>query len=113
MAVLVLDKRATVQFHFMRTEDHTNYYPTIFYQGKKLDLPNTSAYLICKNPAWMVLNGKLYGFEKPIDGKKLIPFLSKKLVVIPKNVEENYYNRFVAPLIASFDDVEASGFEWR
>jgi hypothetical protein len=32
-------------------------------------------------------------------------------VVIPKNVEETYYNRFVAPLIASFDDVEANGFE--
>ena len=107
----VLDKRATIQFHFMRTAEHTNYYPTIFYQGKKIDLPNASAYLICKSPAWMVLNGKLYGFEKHVDGKKLIPFFSKKYVVIPKNVEETYYNKFVAPLIASFDDVEARGFE--
>jgi SNF2 family DNA or RNA helicase len=107
----VLEKRSTIQFHFMRTHDNTNYYPSIFYQGKKLDLPDTSAYLVCKHPAWMVFNGKLYGFEKPVDGKKLIPFLSKKFVVIPKNVEETYYNRFVAPLIASFDDVEANGFE--
>jgi SNF2 family DNA or RNA helicase len=107
----VLDKKATIQFHFMRTNENTNYYPTIFYQGKKLDLPDASAYLICKNPAWMVFNGKLYGFEKFVDGKKLIPFLSKKFVVIPKNVEETYYNKFVAPLIASFDEVEANGFE--
>jgi len=107
----VLDRRASIQFHFMRTAENTNYYPTLFYQGKKLDLPNTTAYLICKNPAWMVLNGKLYGFEKQVDGKKLIPFFSKKFVVIPKNVEETYYNRFVAPLIASFDDIEAQGFE--
>lgn len=107
----VLDKRATIQFHFMRTEENTNYYPTIYFQGKKIELPNSSAYLICKNPAWMVLNGRLYGFEKHVDGKKLIPFFTKKYVVIPKNVEETYYNRFVAPLIASFDDVEASGFE--
>jgi SNF2 family DNA or RNA helicase len=107
----VLEKKASIQFHFMRTEDHTNYYPTIFYQGKKIDLPNSSAYLVCKNPAWMVLNGKLYGFEKHVDGKKLIPFFTKKYVVIPRNVEETYYNRFVAPLIASFDDVEARGFE--
>lgn len=107
----VLDKRATIQFHFMRTQENTNYYPTLFYEGKKLDMPNDSAYLVCKNPAWMVLNGKLYGFEKHVDGKKLIPFFSKKFVVIPKNVEETYYNRFIAPLIASFDDVEASGFE--
>src|SRR5689334_22285580 len=109
--VEVLEKRASIQFHFMRTDDNTNYYPSIFYQGKKLDLPNASAYLVCKHPAWMVLSGKLYGFEKMVDGKKLIPFFTKKFVVIPKNVEETYYNRFVAPLIASFDDVEASGFE--
>lgn len=107
----VLDKKATIQFHFMRTNDQTNYYPSIFYQGKKLDLPDPTAYLVCKAPAWMVFNGKLYGFEKFVDGKKLIPFLSKKNVVIPKNVEETYYNRFVAPLIASFDEVEANGFE--
>lgn len=107
----VLEDRATIQFHFMRTNEHTNYYPTLFYQGRKLEMPNETAYLVCKNPAWMVLNGKLYGFEKYVDGKKLIPFFSKKFVVIPKNVEETYYNRFIAPLIASFDDVEANGFE--
>jgi len=107
----VLDQRASIQFHFMRTVDHTNYYPTITFQGKKLELPNSSAYLVCKSPAWMVLKGKLYGFEKPVDGKKLIPFFTKKHVLIPKNVEETYYNKFIAPLIASFDDVEANGFE--
>lgn len=107
----VLEQRASIQFHFMRTPNHTNYFPTISYQGKKLELPDPTAYLICKSPAWMVMNGKLYGFEKPVDGKKLIPFLSKKHVLIPKNVEETYYNKFIAPLIASFDDVEANGFE--
>ncbi|HNC30960.1 MAG TPA: DEAD/DEAH box helicase, partial [Cyclobacteriaceae bacterium] len=107
----VMPSKASIQFHFMRSNDATNYYPTITYQGKKLDLPSESAYLVCKGPAWMVLNGKLYGFEKYVDGKKLLPFLSKKFVVIPKNLEETYYNRFVAPLIASFDDVEAKGFE--
>jgi SNF2 family DNA or RNA helicase len=109
--VEVMEKRASIQFHFMRSNENTNYYPTITYEGKKLDLPNATAYLVCKNPAWMVLNGKLYGFEKFVDGKKLLPFLTKKFVVIPKNLEETYYNRFIAPLIASFDDVEANGFE--
>lgn len=107
----VMAEKASIQFHFMRSNEATNYYPTISYQGKKLDLPNDSAYLVCKSPAWMVLNGKLFGFEKYVDGKKLLPFLSKKFVVIPKNLEETYYNRFIAPLIASFDDVEAKGFE--
>lgn len=107
----VLEKRASIQFHFRRSDESTNYYPTITYDGKRVDIPNPNAYLICKQPAWMVLNGKLYGFDKPVDGRKLLPFLVKKHVVIPKNLEETYYNRFVAPLIASFDDIEAQGFE--
>ena len=107
----VLEKRASIQFHFMRSDENTNYYPTITYDGKKIDIPSPLAYLVCKNPAWMVVNGKLCGFDKHVDGKKLLPFLSKKFVVIPKNLEETYYNRFVAPLIASFDDVEVQGFE--
>ncbi|MCZ8353828.1 MAG: SNF2-related protein [Cyclobacteriaceae bacterium] len=107
----VMEKKTTVQFHFLRNAENTNYFPTVYYADKKLDLPNPGAFLVCKTPAWLVLNGKLYGFEKPIDGKKLIPFLSKKFVVIPKNLEETYYNRFVAPLIASFDEIEAQGFQ--
>lgn len=107
----VTDKRASIQFHFNRTEESTTYFPTIKYEGKRLEIPNPSAYLVCKHPAWMVLNGKLYGFEKNVDGKKLQPFLSKKQVVIPKSMEETYYNRFVAPLIAAFDEIEANGFE--
>jgi SNF2 family DNA or RNA helicase len=109
--VEILERRASIQFHFRRTEENTNYFPTITYDGKKVDIPNPSAYLICKEPAWMVLGGNLYGFDKPVDGKKLLPFLNKKFVVIPKNLEETYYNRFVAPLIASFDDIDVQGFE--
>ena len=107
----VLEERANIQFHFKRSENSTVYYPTITLQGKKVDIPNPAAYLICKQPAWMVLNGKLYGFEKFVDGRKLLPFLAKKSVEIPKKLEETYYNRFIGPLIAAFDDVEAQGFD--
>ncbi len=107
----VLPERATIQFHFRRGEDSTNYYPTIFYEGKKVELPNPTAYLVAKDPAWLVVNGKLYGFSIHVDGKKLLPFLSKKFVVIPKNLEETYYNKFVGPLIASFDNIDVKGFQ--
>lgn len=107
----VMEKKASIQFHFMRGPDHTKYYPTLSFQGKKIEMPNTAAYLICADPAWMVVNGKLFGFEKYVDGKKLLPFFTKKFVLIPKNMEETYYKRFVGALIASFDDIEATGFE--
>lgn len=106
----VLENPAKVLFHFRRNDDNTHYFPTIKYDDKKVDFQYKGAYIVCKDPAWMVLAGRLYFFEKNIDGKKLIPFLNKKFIVIPKNVEETYYNKFVAPLIASFD-VYAKGFE--
>jgi len=109
--VEVLEKRANIQFHFNRSAESTVYYPTITYEGKKVEIPNAAAYMICKQPAWMVVSGKLYGFDKPVDGRKLQPFLSKKNVEIPKKLEETYYNRFIAPLLASFEDVEAHGFD--
>ncbi|MCA6416005.1 MAG: ATP-dependent helicase, partial [Cytophagales bacterium] len=53
----VLEKRATIQFHFQRGEESTNYFPIITYNGSKVEIPNPAAYLICKQPAWMVFNG--------------------------------------------------------
>jgi SNF2 family DNA or RNA helicase len=107
----VLDKRANVEFHFSRGDASTQYYPTMFYEGKQVDFQFKSGFLICKSPAWMVLSGKLYGFEKNVDGKKLMPFLNKKFVEIPRNVEESYFSNFIAPLIASFENINAKGFE--
>ena len=106
----VFEEKATILFHFRRNEDNTHYFPTIKHKGEKVDFQYKGAYIICNNPAWMVLEGKLYSFEKEVDGKKLKPFLNKKFIAIPRNVEEDYYNKFVAPLIASFD-VYAKGFE--
>lgn len=108
--VEVLERRATVEFHFHRTAENTTYYPTLYYDDKKVELPTPHAYLVCKNPGWLVIGGKLYGFDKPIDGRKLLPFLSKKTVVIPRKLEEQYYQKFLTPLLASFENVEAQGF---
>ncbi len=105
------DVKASVLFHFRRNEDNTHYFPTIkFRKGEKLDFQYNGAYIVCKKPAWMVFNGKLFTFEKEVDGQKLMPFLNKKFIVIPRNVEETYFSKFVAPLIQSFD-VYAKGFE--
>ena len=107
--IKVLDEKATILFHFRKNEENTHYFPTIKHCGVKVDFQYNGAYIICNDPAWMVIENKLYHFEKEVDGNKLRPFLNKKFIVIPKSVEETYYNKFVAPLVASFD-VYAKGF---
>ncbi len=109
-ALKVMPKKATVLFHFRKNEDNTHYFPTIKYDGAKLDFQYKQAYLICKEPAWMVLEGRVFSFEKNVDGSKLQPFLNKKFIVVPQNVEKTYYQKFIAPLIANYD-VYAKGFD--
>jgi hypothetical protein len=89
----VMPEKANVLFHFRRNEDNTHYFPTIKYEGEKLEFQYRNAYIICHQPAWMVVDGKLYSFNKEVDGHKLTPFLNKKFIVIPHKVEETYYKK--------------------
>jgi SNF2 family DNA or RNA helicase len=107
--VFIAEQKATVLFHFVRNEDNTHYFPTIKYNGEKLDFQYKSAIIVSNTPAWLLLGDKLYSFEKDVDGNKLKPFLNKKFIIVPRKVEETYFQKFVAPLIANFD-VYARGF---
>ena len=50
----ILEKSASVLFHFRRNENNTHYFPTIKYDGEKVDFQYRGAYIICNEPAWMV-----------------------------------------------------------
>jgi superfamily II DNA or RNA helicase len=107
--IAIAPQKATVIFHFVRNEDNTHYYPTIKYDGERVDFQSKNAILVCINPAWLLVDNTMYSFEKDVDGNKLKPFLNKKYILIPKKLEDTYYERFISPLIASFD-VMARGF---
>ena len=108
--VEVMDNRAEISFTFHRDEQQTVYHPTIMYGGKKVELPHPSAFLLCRNPAWLVAHGKLYGFTDALDGKKLQPFTSKPAITIPRNLEASFYERFLPSLIATCESIQATGF---
>ena len=101
---------ATVLFHFDKGEFNTQYYPIVKFQGQKLNWQHKGGYLVCKEPAWLVVNQQLFHFEKGIDGKKLQPFLSKNAILIERKFEPEYYRKFVTSLITQFE-VVAKGFD--
>ncbi len=106
----MLSQKATVLFHVMRNDDNTHYFPTIKYAGNKVEFQYKNAFILCEEPAWMVLENKVYHFEKNVDGKKLRPFLFKKYIVIPKNLEDDYFRKFVTSIVTQFD-VHPKGFQ--
>jgi SNF2 family DNA or RNA helicase len=107
--IYITPEKASILFHFMRNEDNTHYFPTIKYQGQKVEFQYKSAIIICNSPAWLLVGDKIYHFNKEIDGNKLRPFLNKKFIIIPKKMEETYYEKFVSQIVSSFD-VHAKGF---
>ncbi len=106
----VMPAKASVLFHFRKNEDNTHYFITIKYGGQKLDFQYRNAYLICKEPAWLVLDGRIFSFEKDVDGHKIQPFLNKKFIVVGKDYENEYYHKFIAQVVARYD-VYAKGFD--
>jgi SNF2 family DNA or RNA helicase len=111
-AIESVQKPVSVLFHFYRNEADTHYFPTLKCGGEKLEFQYKNALILCNEPAYLLIGNRLYTFEKQLDGRKLKPFLNKKFILIPRNVEEEYYKKFVAPLVASFD-VVAKGFDIR
>lgn len=106
----IAQEKSTVLFHFRRDEEKTRYYPTIKYKGELVQYSQQEGVMLTTKPAWMLVNGMLYNFEKDVDGKKLKPFLNKKFIIIPKASEPTYFKKFVVPLVEKFD-VYAKGFK--
>lgn len=106
----IAEEPATVLFHFRRNENSTRYFPTIKHGNSRVDFMFRDALIICNFPARMLVNGMLYHFEGPLEGKKLKPFLNKRYIEIPQSSEHTYFEKFVAPLIEKHH-VYAEGFE--
>ena len=106
----IASEPASVLFHFRRNDTETRYFPTIKYQGLRIEFMFKEAQVICNQPAWLLLDDVLYYFEDDLEGKKLMPFLNKRFISIPKSSEQAYFEKFVAPLIEKHS-VYAEGFD--
>lgn len=73
-SIQIQSEPVEVLFHFMRNEENTHYFPTLKYLGAKLEFQYKDAMILCDEPAWMLLNQKLYHFKPLLEGKKLRAF---------------------------------------
>ena len=100
----------SVVFHIKRNNAGTMYFPKLRHEGKPLHFMKKGAIIVCENPCWLLLDHHLYHFSREFPGNKLKPFLNKESVHIPPAHEEAYYQKFVKPLVESYD-VKAEGVE--
>jgi SNF2 family DNA or RNA helicase len=96
-------------FYFNRNETRTTYNLKISHEGKPVNLLHKTIRMVCTQPCCFVLSNQLFVFTR-LSGKKIIPFLTKESVVIPRQAEEKYYQSFILNTIRE-SEVQASGFE--
>jgi len=81
--ILVGEEQANIWFHFKNNPEGIRYYPTLRYKNQKVEFMYKGAQIISLAPAWLLLDNQLFDFEKNVDGKKLVPFMSKRFIQIP------------------------------
>jgi len=105
----VMEDKASVLFHFKRNETETVYYPTIKLQGELLKFQRKGAVLLCLNPAWILVENRIFTFAQEVEGKKIKPFFQRFNITIPKSTEREYYQKFITKIIERYR-VKAEGF---
>ena len=106
----IAEQKTSILFHFRRNEEETRYFPTLKYDGHRMEFMYKNAEVIINDQAWLLLDNVLYHFDQPLEGKKLAPFLNKRYISVPRATERKYYETFITPLIEKYS-VYAEGFE--
>lgn len=101
---------ATVLFHLRRNENNTHYFATIKYDNHRVPFAQNHAILLSAKPCYLVAGGQLLYFNDGFDGNKIQPFINKRFIEIPRSAEQEYFKKFVVPLIEE-NSVYAVGLE--
>ncbi len=101
--ITVGEEQANIWFHFKNNPEGIRYYPTLRYKNQKVEFMYKGAHIVSQTPAWLLVDQMLYDFEKSVDGKKLLPFMNKRYIQIPKKTEETYMQKFVLQLVEKYD----------
>ncbi|WP_353124257.1 DEAD/DEAH box helicase [Parapedobacter pyrenivorans] len=101
---------ASILFHFRRDEEETRYFPTIKYDGQRIEFMYKDAQVVVNQQAWLLLENVLYHFDQPLEGRKLSPFLQKRYISVARATERKYFETFVRGLIEKHH-VYAEGFD--
>jgi len=108
--VIVPKTFSEVVFNFRKTDDTgLRYFISLKCQDEEFDLYAKSYYVLCSEPAVLVINHKLHCFSD-IDIKKLIPFFTKKHIDVPASSEKAYIKKFVRNCVERYE-VNAEGLD--
>lgn len=103
-----LSLRALLRFE--RTGEFTRYILRLT-DGEKIFYPSDyDLKIVTRRPCRVISGRQLFCFPEDFDGQRLLPFLQKREVMIPKANEAVYFQRFILKNIRH-EEIEVQGFE--
>jgi len=102
------DFPAEARLLFKKTDTGLEYHLRLWWQDALHLVSKSDILLINDKPAWIAIKGQLVRLNG-INANKLSPFLQKDFIAIPRKLTRQYFEKFVADLIAVCE-VETEGY---
>jgi len=97
-------------FCFTKTSEGSNYLLEIYQDEKPFRLKHPGNRIISKTPCWFLSENRLVHLPDGFDGRKIEPFLSKEVILIPASAEKKYFETFILKTLKT-GQVRANGFQ--
>ena len=108
--ILIPKGLSEVVFNFKKdNEAGFRYFMHVKCKEERIDLYEKPHFMICNEPAALVIDRTLHLFND-IDIKKLLPFFTKKYIEVPATAEQNYIKTFVRNCVEKYE-VQADGID--
>ncbi len=106
---LTLERISADPVFSFRYREELSYALFLIHGEHQLILKDSPLEIVCNDPCVIILGNTLY-FINDIDGKKLMPFLSKDRIEIPSQFENKYFASFVRNSLRDYHTL-TDGFE--
>lgn len=93
---------AKTVFNIIKTEEGTKYFLSVKHNERRMNLSEIPYAILSEKPCMLLLDKDFFKFED-IDAKKLLPFFSKKHILVPKSAEHIWYPKFAANAVKNYD----------
>lgn len=99
-AILRFERTAEVTRYILRLTD-----------GKRIFFPSDyDLKILTRRPCRVWTGRQLLHFPEDFDGQRLLPFLKKREILIPKANEQEYFRKFILKNVR-YEEIEVQGFE--
>jgi len=109
--VTICFKDTCAVFNFHRSEEETRYFLTLRNGTEHISLLNRKVEILVNEPCYVYSQNKIYFFDH-LSASKLLPFLEKEYISIPRKMEDRYFETFILNAVKC-QEIDYSGFEIR